>query len=901
MNAVAHPVSYVEEHLWFERLIADLSKRFIDLDPTQLDGEIEAAQKLVCEILGIDRSTLSQWDEGSKAFVITHSWAIAGFEPCHKVNPDDVPWYVSKILRGEVVRFTRLSDLPEEAAKDKETLSRLGYKSNITFPLRIGKQVIGGLGFGMLRTEREWSERLVGRLRLIADLFANALARKYSAEELSESQGRMKQAVEAGNLGLWSWNLQDEKIWASERVFSLFGCPHGPQLTYENLLEAVHPDDRAKVHLSFAAAALLPMEFRVDYRVVHPNGTVKWMVNRGRSDAGSVGNSARLSGTIVDITEQKLANERFRIAVEACPTAMIMADAEGKIVLANSQVEKIFGYQREELIGKSIEVLVPERFRGAHFSYRKEFAKHPTARPMGAGRDLYGLRKDGSEFHIEIGLNPIQADEGDLVLSAITDITDRIRVMEAVRNSEALFRKVANSAPVMIWMAGPDKQCIFCNDNLLKFTGRTLEEEIQNGWAIALHPDDQSRCEEAYSKAFDARVDFEIEYRLRRFDGEYRWVVERGVPNFEADGTFRGYIGSCLDITERKQSEQALIDANGQLMEANQRIEKLKELLEHENVYLQKEIIVERNHHEVVGRSEAIRRVLMKAEQVAPTNSAVLLLGETGTGKELIARAIHRNSKRKDRLMVKVNCAALPASLVENELFGREKGAYTGALTREIGRFELANESTIFLDEIGELPLELQAKLLRVLQEGEFERLGSSRTIHVNVRVIAATSRDLEAAVREGKFREDLYYRLNVFPIRIPPLRERREDIPMLTWHFLRDLGGRMGREIESVHATTMTAFQNYSWPGNVRELRNVIERHLITNQGPVFEAELPEAIHTANFAEGTAEESERNHIRRVLERTGWRIRGQGGAGEILGLKPTTLESRMKKLGIVRQ
>ena len=474
--------------------------------------------------------------------------------------------------------------------------------------------------------------------------------------------------------------------------------------------------------------------------------------------------------------------------------------------------------------------------------------------------------------------------------------------IEAARDREELFRTVVNTAPVMLWMSGTDKMSTtFLNEGWLKFTGRTMEEELGIGWASGVHPEDVDRCLETYMAAFDSRVEFEMEYRLRRFDGEYRWVLEHGVPVLESDGSVRGYVGSCIDITERKESEKALIEANERLVEANRQIENFKEKLKNENVYLQEEIKVERSHQEVVGQSEAIRRVLMKAEQVAPTNSTVLLLGETGTGKELIARAIHRYSKRKDRLMVKVNCAALPATLVENELFGREKGAYTGALTREIGRFELAHESTIFLDEIGELPLELQAKLLRVLQEGEFERLGSSRTIRVDARLIVATSRNLEAAVREGKFREDLYYRLNVFPIQIPPLRERREDIPMLTWHFLRDLGGRMGREIETVRVSTMNSFERYSWPGNVRELRNVIERHLIAYKGPVFEAELPPMIRPVPSAEETAEQVERNHIHRILERTGWRIRGHGGAAETLDLKPTTLESRMRRLGIVRQ
>jgi transcriptional regulator with GAF, ATPase, and Fis domain len=300
----------------------------------------------------------------------------------------------------------------------------------------------------------------------------------------------------------------------------------------------------------------------------------------------------------------------------------------------------------------------------------------------------------------------------------------------------------------------------------------------------------------------------------------------------------------------------------------------------------------------VIGNSKAIRLVLKKADQVAATDATVLLLGETGTGKELIARIIHEHSHHNNRVMVKVNCAALPATLIESELFGRERGAYTGALTREIGRFELANGSTILLDEIGELPLELQAKLLRVLQEGEFERLGSPKTIKVAVRVIAASSRNLQEAVGQGKFREDLFYRLNVFPITIPPLRERREDIPPLVWHFL---GHRMGRSIETIYVPTMEALKSYSWPGNIRELRNVIERFLITITGTMFRGDL-QAVQRAPAGARleTFEDIQRNHIMHILESVGWRIRGEGGAAKILRLKPTTLESRMQKLRIVR-
>jgi formate hydrogenlyase transcriptional activator len=470
----------------------------------------------------------------------------------------------------------------------------------------------------------------------------------------------------------------------------------------------------------------------------------------------------------------------------------------------------------------------------------------------------------------------------------------RKRAAEAQSESEERFRTVADAAPVMIWMSDTNKLCTFVNQGWLAFTGRTMEEQTGEGWASGLHPEDLDRCLETYSAAFDSRTNFTMEYRLRRHDGTYRWIVGNGAPRFESNGRFLGYFGSCIDITDRRLSEEALVEANREIKKLNGRLEK-------ENVYLREEVKLQHVHSDVIGESKGIRRVLKKAEQVAGTDSTVLLLGETGTGKELIARTIHETSRRKGRIMVKVNCAVLPASLVESELFGRERGAFTGALTREIGRFELADGSTILLDEIGELPLELQAKLLRVLQEGEFERLGNPRTIKVDVRVIAATSRSLQEQVREGKFREDLFYRLNVFPITIPPLRERREDIPALTWHFLNELSQRMGRSIENIQTSTMEAFKSYYWPGNIRELRNVIERFLITTTDNVLRADLRVLENSvAKSDDQTIEAVERKHILDVLKQTNWQVRGPDGAAQILGLKPTTLESRMQRLGIVR-
>ncbi len=336
------------------------------------------------------------------------------------------------------------------------------------------------------------------------------------------------------------------------------------------------------------------------------------------------------------------------------------------------------------------------------------------------------------------------------------------------------------------------------------------------------------------------------------------------------------------------------------LLAAMAEIRLLKDRLERENSYLKQAVQV-RPPQRLTSRSSRFLSVVEEIKQVALTSSTVLLLGETGSGKEVLAQAIHDSSAQKDRAMIKVNCAALPASLIESELFGREKGAFTGALARQAGRFEIADGSTIFLDEVGELPLELQPKLLRVLQEGEFERLGGSKTIKVDARVIAATNRPLEQAVREGRFRQDLFYRLDVFPIEVPPLRERREDIPLLSWTFVKEFGNSMGKRIEEIAEESMSALQNYHWPGNIRELRNVIERAMILSQGPKLYVKLSNAALRPVAVKATAgslDEAELTIIRQAVEQCNWRIRGTNGAAALLNMKPTTLESRIKKLGL---
>ena len=384
-----------------------------------------------------------------------------------------------------------------------------------------------------------------------------------------------------------------------------------------------------------------------------------------------------------------------------------------------------------------------------------------------------------------------------------------------------------------------------------------------------------------------------MQFRIQRRDGKIRWIEHACQPVFDDQGQPLGLRASNRDITERKL---AAID----LQEAYAEIEQLKNHLEAETAYLQEEIRLEHDFESIIGNSPAIQHVLFKIKQVADTDTTVLVLGETGTGKELVARAIHNNSSRKIHPLVKVNCAALPSDLIESELFGHEPGAFTGAQTRRAGRFEVADGNSIFLDEIGELPLELQTKLLQVLQEGEFERLGSSRTIKVNARVIAATNRDLVAQVRRGEFREDLFFRLKVFPITVPPLRERIEDIPLLVEFFVEKASKRLGKSIKVVPTSVMNNLREYPWPGNVRELENVIERAVISSSGSKLRLvdELKPPQQDLPTPLKTMEAVEFDHIVQVLERTDWKVSGKGGAAEILGLKRGTLRARMQKLGI---
>ncbi|MBF0227691.1 MAG: sigma 54-interacting transcriptional regulator [Desulfobacterales bacterium] len=406
--------------------------------------------------------------------------------------------------------------------------------------------------------------------------------------------------------------------------------------------------------------------------------------------------------------------------------------------------------------------------------------------------------------------------------------------------------------------------------------------------------------------------DFEVEHNFENIGVKIMHLNARYIyiePNKSKmillsieDVTEREYYKRNLEeIVETRTTELRLSRENAE--NAFNEIKKLKNQLENESAYLKEEIKLEYNHNNIIGHSDSINYVFYKIAQIANVDTNVLVLGETGTGKELVARAIHSSSLRKDKVLIKMNCGALPSSLIESELFGHEKGSFTGANSRRLGRFEVANGATLFLDEIGELPIELQPKLLRVIQDGEFERLGSSNTIKVDVRIIAATNRNLENEVRKGLFREDLWYRLNIFPITIPPLRNRLDDIPMLTEACVKKISKRLGKTIEIIPLSVMNALQNYHWPGNVRELENVLERAIINSSGPKLHLadELKKPFKDFSICKKTLEIVERDYILQILEQTNWKVSGKNSATEILGLNRSTLRARMRKLNLLKE
>jgi PAS domain S-box-containing protein len=469
-------------------------------------------------------------------------------------------------------------------------------------------------------------------------------------------------------------------------------------------------------------------------------------------------------------------------------------------------------------------------------------------------------------------------------VGAVSDITARKEAEQRLQQQEMELRQVLDLAPQLIAVFGPHRERLYANRTSLDYFGVTLDEWRDTRPGAVGHPDDTERLQSQWDRAMSSGSAFEIEVRLRKSDGSYRWFLNRFNPVLDDQGQVLRWYVACTDIEDRKRAE---------------------ERLHRENAALREELNQASMFEEIVGSSEPLRKVLSQVSKVALSDSTVLILGQTGTGKELIARAIHKRSRRAERPFIGVNCGAIPTSLIASELFGHEKGAFTGATQRRLGRFEAANGGTIFLDEVGDLPSDIQIALLRVLQEREIERVGSDRPIPVDVRVLAATHRDLDKLVNEGKFREDLLYRLNVVPIAMPSLRERAADIPILVEYFIGRFGKKMGKKFQTIEKKTLKLMQEYEWPGNVRELQNVIERAVTLSESDTFsidEAWLkrePSAVPHSNVAlNGVLLAHEKEVIEAALAQSHGRISGPAGAATKLGIPDSTLEAKIKRLGI---
>jgi PAS domain S-box-containing protein len=596
------------------------------------------------------------------------------------------------------------------------------------------------------------------------------------------------------------------------------------------------------------------------------------------------------------------AEHPYRVMVETMNEGAVTLASDGTILYSNQHFADIVKESLEKVIGSSI--------------YQYIASKDLQLFEALVERGLKGKSKGelalqtGGEHSVPVLFSVTSLQLTDMpgaVCAIMVDITERKKMEDALKISEARYRRLFEAAQDGILILDFETgQIVDVNPFLLEMLGYSPEELLgKKLWEIGTFRDIEASkaiSSELKSKGYVRYHDLPLATK------EGRPIAVEFVSNVYLVNHLKVIQCNIRDTTERKLTADALEKSYKEvqrqaveLQTALAEIEALKDQLEAENVYFRNENKVRHQFEDIIGQSDGLKYVLHRAQQVAPMNTTVLVLGETGTGKELIAAAVHNMSPRKDRPLITVNCAALPANLIESELFGREKGAFTGADTRRIGRFEVAHRSTLCLDEIGELPLEIQAKLLRVIQYHEFERLGSSHTIKVDVRIVATTNRDLEEEVRKGRFRQDLYYRLNVFPITIPPLRQRKVDIPLMVQAFVERYARKLGKEITSIPDATLKALQDYLWPGNVRELESIIERAVILCPGPVLElAETLVPPSQLSSSMRTLEEAERNQILKILSETRWRIEGKDGAAAILGLHPSTLRARMHKLGILR-
>ena len=622
-------------------------------------------------------------------------------------------------------------------------------------------------------------------------------------------------------------------------------------------------------------------------------------IKRGAWDYVLKSNLVRLTPAIENAFKLKLekeineANEneltKLFMAVEQSANTVVITDKNGNIEYTNPKFTEVTGYTAIEALGQNPKIL---NSGTQPKSYYTKMWKTITSGNTWSG-EFRNKAKDGTIFWEQATITPIKDSKGSIInyLAVKEDLTELKKSEKNLLEAQ----RIANMGGFNLDLKTEKAEI---SSHFYKITGIPLKEELTlTDWRRIVHPEDSPNNKKILNNCIKTGEKFDLQYRILTKDTqELKWIHGLGEITYN-NGDPINFLGTIQDITDQKNAEL-------ELKRSYEEIKQLKTQLEKENVYLKEEISLAFNYENLVYTSEEISDVLTQVEQVSNTNATVLILGETGTGKELIAKAIHNTSNRKDSPLIRINCAAIPAELLESELFGHIKGSFTGAHKDRIGKFQLANGGTLFLDEIGEMPLELQPKLLRAIQEGEIEPIGSSKTIKLDLRIIAATNRDLEKEVEAKRFRQDLFFRLNVFPITIPPLRDRIEDIPVLANHFLVKFSKKYNKTLDALSKSTSQQMKIYSWPGNVRELENVVERAVITSYQdkiifPNFDTEKSK-LEKSNNSNSSLEEVQSNHIIKTLNLTNWKISGKDGAAALLEIKPSTLRDRMKKFGIVR-
>ena len=745
--------------------------------------------------------------------------------------------------------------------------------------------------------------------RFIMALSEDITQRKRAEEKLRRSEADLLDAQRMSRTGSLKIDISSGTVTGSPQVFRIFGVMPGEDTsTPEFWLGRTHPDDQKRVRELFDRSITQKTDFDADYRIVLPDGAIKYLHSIGHPSLNESGNLVEFGGTIIDITERKQREEALRRSEGYLAEAQKLTHT-GSWAAQVSQKEPVYWsnvYWSKEMyriFGLDPGPTPPSPMEVVRQLHPEDAPYHPgvVERAIRDGTDFEMdfrlLLPDGAAKYIHVVGHPVVNASGDVIelVGTAMDVTEQHEsraalqaAFEQIKAERTELRRMTDAVAAFIYVLRPDGTALYANQTVLDYTGLTLEDlQREDQRARVFHPEDLERLREERQVAFARGKPFELEQRALGKDGNYRWFLARFNPLRDDQGNIIRWYATGTDIDDRKRAEERMRD---------------------ENLALREQIDQAFMFEEIVGTSPGLQGVLSRVTKVAPTDSSVLISGETGTGKELVARAIHKRSRRSQRAFVSVNCAALAPSLIASELFGHEKGAFTGAMQRRLGRFELANGGTIFLDEIGEVPLDTQVALLRVLQEREFERVGGTQPVKIDVRIIAATNRDLEAAVANGTFRADLYYRLNVFPIQVPALRERQDDVLMLLEYFVHRFAQKMGKHFKKIDKRTVELFRSYPWPGNIRELQNVVERSVIVSSGAVFSVDaawlskdsrrvsLPQQPEPADANEDARRE--RQIIEDALAASRGRVSGPNGAAARLRVSPSTLENRIKKLRI---